>query len=158
MFPDKRSSTYKNSAVNIPRLQRESSASGSFDIKMEIDFLQLELLHTYATFTWTTLSWSPALGDFWRVSVPSLALEHAYLMKALLAIPALHLAQLRPERRGLYMSIALEYHRVASETARDILQNVSESDGVPLFLFSVLSLFIGLSRTDPTQLFSSLIL
>ncbi|GKT56773.1 C6 zinc finger domain-containing protein [Colletotrichum tofieldiae] len=126
----------------MPRLQRGPSASVLDDGKTELNLLQLELLHTYDTFTWTALPWSPVLGDFWRVSVPSLALKHEYLMKALLAIPALQLAKLRPERRGLYISTALEYYRVASETARDILHNVSETDGVPLFLFSALILGI----------------
>ncbi|OHW90251.1 C6 zinc finger domain-containing protein [Colletotrichum incanum] len=142
MFSGKQSPHHHNGEVDIPRLQQRPSASVLDDEKNIFNFLQLELLHTYDMFTWTALPWSLVLGDFWRVSVPSLALKHEYLMKALLAIPALQLAKLRPERRGLYISTALDYYRTASETARDILHNVSESDGVPLFLFSALSVLI----------------
>ncbi|KAH9237506.1 hypothetical protein K456DRAFT_1354198 [Colletotrichum gloeosporioides 23] len=112
----------------------------------DLDFLQLELLHTYSTFTYTTLSWSPALRDFWRVTVPSLSLRHTYLMRSLLAIPALHMAQTRPNDRSHYVSAALEYHRISSETARDMLEKFSgDQDGVPLFLFSALNVIIVLA-------------
>ncbi|KAL3293622.1 C6 zinc finger protein [Colletotrichum asianum] len=113
----------------------------------DLEFLQLELLHTYSTFTYTTLSWSPALRDFWRVTVPSLALRHTYLMRSLLAIPALHMAQTRPNDRSHYVSAALEYHRISSKTARDMLERLSgDQDGVPLFLFSALNVIIAKKR------------
>lgn len=92
------------------------------------------------------MPWSPALTDFWRVTVLSFALKHGYLMRSLLAIPALHLAHLRPEQTGFYLSAALEHHLVASEAVRVLLKNVSEENGVPLFLFSALSLIIGSYR------------
>ncbi|OHF01557.1 C6 zinc finger protein [Colletotrichum orchidophilum] len=76
-------------------------------------------------------------SETWRVSVRVL-FSNVYLMKALLAISALQLAELRAERRGLYISTALGYYRVASETAREMLHDVSETDCVLLFHFSAL--------------------
>ncbi|KAL0934372.1 C6 zinc finger domain-containing protein [Colletotrichum truncatum] len=132
--------------AHSPYLKRETTPKRcSSVVAAELDFLQLELLHTYGTFTCATMAWSPALRDFWKITVPSLALKNSYLMRALLAIPALHLAHLRPERRGLYVSAALEYHRVASETTRAMLQSVSGDDAVPLLLFSALNIIIVLA-------------
>ncbi|OLN88260.1 Lysine biosynthesis regulatory protein LYS14 [Colletotrichum chlorophyti] len=133
------SHTSPNAAV-----KREPTSSASPVIETRLNLLQLELLQTYATFTCTTMPWLPALKDFWRVTVPNLALNNDYLMSALLAIPALHLAHVRPERRGFYVSAALEYHQTASEAARVKLQNVSEHAGAPLLLFSALSVITGL--------------
>lgn len=66
-------------------------------------------------------------------------------MRSLLAIPALHMAYMRPDERGHYVSAALEYHRRSSETARAMLEKFSgEQDGVPLFLFSALNVIIGM--------------
>ncbi|KAK6223018.1 C6 zinc finger protein [Colletotrichum tabaci] len=110
-----------------------------------LDLMQLELLHTYINFTSLTFPWSSALRDFWKITVPSLALQHEYLTRAVLCIPALHLAHLRPERRGFYVSLALENHRLASESVRLLLENVSEKNGLPLFLFSALNIIIVLA-------------
>lgn len=119
--------------------------------------MQLELLHTYINFTSLTFPWSLALRDFWKITVPSLALQHEYLTRAVLCIPALHLAHLRPERRGFYVSLALENHRLASESVRLLLENVSEKNGVPLFLFSALNIIIGsLQRSSRLSRFPSL--
>ncbi|TDZ48390.1 hypothetical protein CTRI78_v008260 [Colletotrichum trifolii] len=105
-----------------------------------VDLVQLELLHTWASFTWATMPWSHALRDFWRVTVPGLALNHAYLMQALLAIPAFQLANLRPDRRSFYASIALDYQRAASGSAKELLRDVPEANHVSLSLFSTLGL------------------
>ncbi|KAF6805064.1 C6 zinc finger protein [Colletotrichum sojae] len=106
---------------------------------LELDLLQLELLHTWGTFTYMTMPWSHSLRDFWRVTVPGLALEDSYLMRAFLAIPALHLANVRPGQRAKYVSAALEHICIASESARGLLQDVSENNAVTLCLFSALS-------------------
>ncbi|TDZ16354.1 Sterol uptake control protein 2 [Colletotrichum orbiculare MAFF 240422] len=105
-----------------------------------VDLVQLELLHTWGAFTWATMPWPHALRDFWRVTVPGLALNHAYLMQALLAIPAFQLANLRPDRRSFYASIALDYQRAASGSAKELLRDVPEANDVSLSLFSTLNL------------------
>lgn len=77
----------------------------------------LELLHNFTTMTFATLSDSVIIRDFYRVSAVQLGLSCDYIMRAVLAVSALHLAYHRPERREHYHSLAMMHHQVASRDA-----------------------------------------
>lgn len=121
-----------------------------FRIELDSSRLQLELMHHYTTHTCSTLSSSPALSNFWKVSVPRLALGHEYLMRAVLAVSALHMSHHRPSQRNLYVSAALDYHQAASRAAVKLLQKVTKENAPSLFLFSTLTLLIGLLSPCPS--------
>lgn len=77
----------------------------------------LELLHNFTTRTFATLSDSIMIRDFYRVSAVQLGLQCDYIMRAVLAVSALHLAYHRPEMRDHYRSLAMVHHQVASRDA-----------------------------------------
>lgn len=111
----------------------------------KLHLLHLELLYSYTEDTSLTLPPSPVLQDFWKISVPRIALEHEYVMRSLLAVSALHTAHRRPDQRTFYVSTALEFHQRASQNARILLQDITSEHGVGLFLFSVFTVLIGWS-------------
>jgi hypothetical protein len=108
-----------------------------------LNLQDLELFYVWSTSTCASLSLSPVVRDFWRITVPRLALESEYLMREIFALSALHLAHHRPEQRGHYMSIALSHHQVASKEAIKLLEDVTEESAAGLFIFSAFTILIG---------------
>lgn len=125
----------------------ESSVYPDFFAKNEatlaLNMLDLQLMHHFATSTYATLFVHPPMRHFWRDQAVRIGLRCDYVMRAILAVSALHLAHHSPERRELYTSTALTYHRVASKGAMSLMTDVKEEDAGNLFVFSVLTIFFG---------------
>jgi hypothetical protein len=54
----------------------------------------------FTTHTWLTLATDENTRQMWRDIVPQLACQHEYLMHALLACTALHIAYLNPDQHS----------------------------------------------------------
>lgn len=113
----------------------------------ELPLLELELLHNFTTHTYSTLAADPGICDFWRVTVVQLGLKCDYIMRAVLAISALHLAHHRPDRRDYYLAKGVLFHERASRSASSFFNSpygISNlDDAANLFLFSMLTLYFG---------------
>ena len=111
---------------------------------LEIDnsqLLDLELLHHWSTSTYATLSHNPMQRDLYRINYPKLGFKHPFVLRAMLALSALHLAHFRPSQRGFYTQQAITYHSAASSQATRLLPNVTRETATPLFGFSMLTCF-----------------
>ncbi|KAI0110937.1 hypothetical protein GGR51DRAFT_510571 [Nemania sp. FL0031] len=130
----------------VPRVQALPASSSLLDLNLD----HLELLHNYTTSTYATLSESPALRDFYRITAVQLGLKCDYVMRALLAISSLQLAYYRPHMREHYQSVAMHHHQIASRVAINLMQDVNPSTAENLFLFSTLTIFyaFGCPRRD----------
>jgi len=119
----------------------------------ELPLLELELLHNFTTLTYSTLAADPGIRDFWRVTVVQLGLKCDYIMRAVLAISALHLAHHRPDRREYYLAKGVLFHQRASRSASSFFNSpygISNlDDAVNLFLFSMLTLYFGTAPILP---------
>lgn len=111
----------------------------------ELNFLDLELLHHYCNFTAQTLSDNPLLGDFWRLNVVKLGLETDYVMRSILSLAALHLAYLNPDRKDHLLEKSMLHHEISSRTAVGLMEHVQDENKAHLFIFSVLTIYIGKS-------------
>ncbi|KAL4903753.1 hypothetical protein BDW74DRAFT_185859 [Aspergillus multicolor] len=123
-----------------PHLQAPPSAGS------ELDISDLELLHHYTTSTAYTFSNHPALQTFWRVEAPKIAFTAPYTLRAMLAMSALHLSVLRPEKKDVYVAQASEHNDLALKLAAPELTNVNHENATPLFLFSALLSFISCAK------------
>ncbi|KAH7020503.1 hypothetical protein EDB80DRAFT_882537 [Ilyonectria destructans] len=110
-----------------------------------INLVDLELFHIYSTSTYSTLSMCSTPRDFWRITVPRLAIQNRYLMGEILALAALHLVYHRPEQRHQYLLTALTHHQAASQEAMELLKNVTMENAAGLFVFSSLTIVIGMA-------------
>ncbi|OOF93544.1 hypothetical protein ASPCADRAFT_151103 [Aspergillus carbonarius ITEM 5010] len=106
----------------------------------------LELLHHFTTSTAYTFSHHPVLQSFWRVEVPQIGFTAPYTLRAILALSALHLATLRPEKSQSYIAQANIHHEAALKLATPQMANITPENSAPLFLFSALSTFIWCAR------------
>lgn len=97
--------------------------------------MDLELMHHYSTDTYTTLEGTVENLDLVRNSVVNLALHHAYLMHALLAISALHLHHKDPSRCSLQLA-AVEHFDNGLRLAQDAMNEGTQEHPIALFIFS----------------------
>ncbi|KAH7029596.1 uncharacterized protein B0I36DRAFT_291401 [Microdochium trichocladiopsis] len=126
-----------------------SNSTGSFAV------LDLELLHHYTVSTAATLSSEPIVRSWFQVEVPQLAFTHPFVLSSVLALAASHLAHFRPEARRRYATEAAARHTVATSLASPLLSKITASNAVPLYCFSILTLFISFaSRREDEELFS----
>ena len=120
--------------------------------------LELELLHNFTTKTYTTLTTDSSVWPFWRDDIVQLGLTCDYIMRAVLAVSALHLASQRPDRRDFYVAEGILLHQKASRAAMQVMategDKIDKDQGASLFLFSMLTLFFGSLSPLPSQQFS----
>ncbi|KAB8206677.1 hypothetical protein BDV34DRAFT_80820 [Aspergillus parasiticus] len=115
-------------------------------VSSELHIPDLELLHHYTTSTAYTFSLHPLLQAFWRVEVPRIGFTAPYTLRATLAVSALHLAFLRPEKMQLYITQANTHHEAALKLATPEMAKISPDNSAPLFLLSALSSFISCAK------------
>jgi hypothetical protein len=106
------------------------------------------LLHNFTTKTYSTLTADASLWEFWRDDVVQLGLSCDYVMRAVLAVSALHLAYHRPDRRDFYIESGILLHQKAARSAMRVMAAEHEIDkdtAASLFIFSMLTIFFGTS-------------
>ena len=108
--------------------------------------LDLELLHHYSTSTYLTLSSDPIVRNWLLVNVPQLGFSHPYVLYSVLAVAASHLAHFRPKSRQYYYAEATARHTIATSMATPILSAISTESLIPMYAFSILTMFISFAN------------
>ena len=107
---------------------------------------EMELLHNYSMSTCYTLSRHPVLQTVWRIQVPQLAFAFSFVMNALLAVSALHLAFSKPAMKEHYISLALCHHERGLPIATSLLMEMTEDNFAALYLFAALTCIISCAK------------
>lgn len=131
----------ERSRIALP-LSRSLTNSGSTAGMAGLTLLDMELLHHYSVSTALTLSPDPAVRNYFQVNVPQLGFSHIYVLQCVLALAASHLAHFRPEARRYYYSHAKARHTAATSVATPLLSNISKTNVIPMYCFSITTLFI----------------
>ncbi|RDI88019.1 hypothetical protein Vi05172_g1833 [Venturia inaequalis] len=108
------------------------------------DMLQLELLHNWTTSTCYTLS--PDAREEYRIEAPKFAFSHPFVMHAIMAISALHLAYLRRDRREFYLFHAKAHHEAGLRIASGVLSAMDDKSCVAMWVFSTLCCVFATAR------------
>lgn len=106
----------------------------------------LELLHNYTTSTAYTISNVPDMQTFYRVNVPQMGFSYPFVLHAVIAFSARHMAHFRQTRRASYLVKADHHWEVALRTASALLPTVNETNGSALYIFAVFSCFYTLAN------------
>ncbi|KAI9730347.1 MAG: hypothetical protein M1834_005857 [Cirrosporium novae-zelandiae] len=109
-----------------------SQASSSYNFTA-IDF---EIYHHYIGHTSSTLG--PGYPQIWRDIIPPIAFDHPFLLHGILAITALHLIYLHPEKEHDYLIPAISHQDIALQGYRIALADVSPYNCHAIFAFSTL--------------------
>lgn len=107
----------KPAVDHLPEDEKATPASGSTSSPPPVSRLpRLEEMHLFHhAFTVTSLSFVKDELDreFWQSVLPRIATGHDYVMDGSLAVAALHLASLEPERSSQWLETALTYQNSA---------------------------------------------
>lgn len=111
--------------------------------------LDLELIYHWSTATSRTISEDLSIQEFWRSSAVRLGLRRDHVMRGILALSALHLAQLCPSREADFLHRSVSHHEHAARRAMTLMPRVESTNDQELtdslFLFSVLTMYYGQS-------------
>ncbi|KAI9900226.1 hypothetical protein N3K66_004488 [Trichothecium roseum] len=146
-----------------------SLAGGNDDNENEerslpLNLMDLELMHNFTCATYSTLTSDPLVRGVWKTSLVRRAGGCDYLMRAVLAVSAMHLAHQQQHRggkaaeeRGRYLSYGYRQHRVASKRAVAVMmgaERLGPEEAESLWLFSVLTMYfaLGSPRSPSTSL------
>jgi hypothetical protein len=127
-----------------------STAAAAVGCAPTFTLAHMELLHHWSTVTGDTATRAPHLHRIWRTDATRVALQHGFLLSALLAFSARHLARLRPQRRAHYDLLA-ERLQAASLRALNggrLLLRISRDTSEPLFLFSGITWMNAVAASD----------
>lgn len=115
--------------------------------ELPLNVVDLELMYNFITSTSHTMSPIPEVRNLWRIEVPRIAFRHDFVLRALLAVSALHTAQSKaePEVRGFYIERALAQHRISLREPMEMLHNLSPENASALFVFASLTAILALA-------------
>ncbi|KAL1638018.1 hypothetical protein SLS58_009039 [Diplodia intermedia] len=112
---------------------------------MAMNMVDLELLHNFVTSTAFTVSQNADLRTLWRVEVPRLAFQHDFVMRAILAVSAAHMAHWKPDKADFYIARAVAHHKIGLRGPNSILPHVTEDNCSALYIFSALTAILSLA-------------
>ncbi|OOQ87302.1 C6 transcription factor [Penicillium brasilianum] len=106
----------------------------------------LELMHKFATETFSTVSTSESKFHVWQIVIPRLALQYDFLMNGILALAALHIATTTESPTSLaYIDTALQYHNLSFAPFRAAIDNLTPQNCEAVLAQSIVTTVIGIA-------------
>ncbi|KAF3353496.1 hypothetical protein VD0004_g8876 [Verticillium dahliae] len=103
----------------------------------------LELMHHFTISTCDTLTSREDMRHVWRVTVPQEGYKHSYVMHGMLAVAAVHKAQLVPSERQTYITLAAYHQSLGLEGFTPLMFDVNRDNWKPIFSFaSIVVLYV----------------
>ncbi|OTA91480.1 hypothetical protein M434DRAFT_342436 [Hypoxylon sp. CO27-5] len=125
-----------------------SQTYGSYTSGTVFGMKDMALLHHWSTSCSATMSTAPWMSHIWQVVIPGIAFQHPYLMHAILAVSALHIAYLTPTScRDLTIDAATHYNE-AIRGFREVMVDINEHNCDAMFATSVINMFYVLAVTN----------
>lgn len=95
-----------------------------------LNVLDLSLMHHWSIATWSTVSNRDDVQQLWRLNIPTLATQHAFLMHAVLAVSAMHLHSTTTcaSARNRYLTAASQHHERAVRGIAPCLAHISRDN------------------------------
>ena len=99
--------------------------------------LNRELFKNFCTKTCYTLQSDPVQQSVWQNNVPQLAFSFDFVMHGILALSALHLAYLYPQK-DFYVSYAQLHYQISFNRGKKLLSQITQENCSGLYVFSIL--------------------
>jgi hypothetical protein len=109
------------------------------------NMLYLELLHNYTTSTIFTLNSDETIRAIWRIQVPKIAFSNDFVMNAMLALSALHMAHFSTEKKDYYIDQAARLHQSGLRTAAALVPSVTVDNAPALWIFTAITSIVSLA-------------
>ncbi|KAF7715192.1 Sterol uptake control protein 2 [Penicillium ucsense] len=106
----------------------------------------LELMHKFATETFSTVCTAESKYHVWQIVIPRLALQYDFLMNGILALAALHIATTTESPTSLaYIDTALQYHNLSFAPFRAAIDNLTQENCEAVLAQSIVTTVIGIA-------------
>ena len=101
-----------------------------------VNLQDLELMHHFTTVTYTGFVDNTKLANMWQNEAPRVAIRFPFLMHGILAVSALHLSYLQPEKKKTWITKALQHETAGLPSVRSAMEQLDEENCHALFAFS----------------------
>lgn len=108
-------------------------------------------MHHYTTTTYLTLVDRHDTAGIWQTVMPEMANQHDFLMHALLACSALHLAHLSPAEQQRYIMRAQSHQDMAMPLFRHAITNVTEHNCDAILAFAHFLVIYSFAADQPDE-------
>ncbi|KAK2061273.1 fungal Zn binuclear cluster domain-containing protein [Colletotrichum caudatum] len=106
--------------------------------------LSLRLMHHYSTNTRYILPKDACTEELWKTTIPEMACSHKFLMHGLLALAALHYADLHPQERKKWDIISVHHQNLALRFFALRLTDLDKDNCEAYFLLATLIFVVSL--------------
>jgi Fungal specific transcription factor domain len=89
---------------------------------------ELFLMHHYSTVTALSVTSVSKVQELFQQHIPRIAIQHQFLMHAILSIAAIHLSELQPLLSDRYQLLHMKQHHLALSSMRQALANICEDN------------------------------
>jgi Fungal specific transcription factor domain len=94
---------------------------------------ELFLMHHYSTVTSLSVTSISKVQELFQQHIPRMAIQHQFLMHAILSFSAIHLSELQPLLSDRYQLLHRKQHHLALSSMRQALANICEDNCSALF-------------------------
>ncbi|KAK2044190.1 fungal Zn binuclear cluster domain-containing protein [Colletotrichum somersetense] len=122
---------------------RHNPAADPWDLS-EDWMLSLRLMHHYSTNTRHILPKDACTEELWKTTIPEMACSHKFLMHGLLALAALHYADLHPQERKKWDIISVHHQNLALRFFALRLTHLDKDNCEAYFLLATLIFVVSL--------------
>ncbi|KAF6836200.1 hypothetical protein CMUS01_05502 [Colletotrichum musicola] len=97
----------------------------------------MKLVHHFTSNTSHTLSENPDFANLWTTTVPEIAFAHEFLLHGILAVSAIHLAHLHPDKSEEYTTISTRHQSIALSQFSPGLNDIGENNADACVLHAI---------------------
>lgn len=100
----------------------------------------MALLHHWTTETSTHIFRHSGLNTIWQITVPQVGFQSLFVLRAILALSALHLAHLNEDERNSRVATSAHHHSEGLQGFRHAVNHMTSENCESLFTWSVLNM------------------
>ncbi|KAF5010642.1 hypothetical protein FDECE_3208 [Fusarium decemcellulare] len=126
------------SSLSAPCLAEDDQTSSSSTTTFVLD--DLALLHHWTVSASLDIVKSSGGDYYWQMVFPRIAFSHAFVMRGILSLAALHLAYKQPADRRRLVLIAAHHHNMALQGFQEGISQMSDRNSDALFVCTSLNI------------------
>ncbi|APA09404.1 hypothetical protein sscle_05g041740 [Sclerotinia sclerotiorum 1980 UF-70] len=104
-----------------------------------LNLLDLEIFNHFCKSTSISINSSPEAKELWQTTAIEIALSHEFVMRALLALSALHMARSTPDRSRQLNDYSMQQHQAALRQGTAFLSDITVETCAALHIFSIVT-------------------
>ncbi|TEA18703.1 Sterol uptake control protein 2 [Colletotrichum sidae] len=122
---------------NIARVPSQDETRDSRYITPADWLTDMQLVHHFTSNTCHTLSENPDFAHLWTTTVPEIAFANEFLLHGLLAVSAIHLSHLNPDKQEKYLNLSTRHQTISLSQFSPGLNDIGENNADAYVLHAI---------------------